>query len=149
MAKEAAFITLAAALGLAGAIAFSTFAGGGGELPAELTNVTGLDDAFAQSEATGKPVVAYVTADWCPPCKQMKRTTLQDERVISWLDKNSVPVTLVDGQHNEDMARLPFRAFPTTMVIRDGTVVAAMEGAASSEAYLEFLEGAMAQEDDG
>ena len=36
-----------------------------------------LDKALA----AGKPILVYVTADWCPPCRQLKANTWPDARV--------------------------------------------------------------------
>ncbi len=32
--------------------------------------------AYAKAQAGDKPLLVMVTADWCPPCRQMKATTL-------------------------------------------------------------------------
>ena len=141
--RDALFITLAAGVGIAGAVAFSTMNSGVAETPAVFAEVEGLTQALSASGETGKPAVVLVTADWCPPCQKLKKDTLVDERVTTWLDENAVAVTLVDGQNNDDIARLPMRAFPTTFVIRGETIVGQLEGYRGPEGYLSFLEGAV------
>jgi len=32
--------------------------------------------AYANAQAGDKPLLVLVTADWCPPCQEMKRTTI-------------------------------------------------------------------------
>jgi thiol:disulfide interchange protein len=43
--------------------------------------VEDLDAAKAESRKTGRPIFAYFTADWCPPCQEMKGTTFADPEV--------------------------------------------------------------------
>ncbi|MEM1185019.1 MAG: thioredoxin family protein [Planctomycetota bacterium] len=141
MPRDVIFIVLAAGLGIAGAVGYSALTGTA-PTPEALTQVNGLDEAMAQAEATDRPVVAVVTADWCPPCQHLKRTTLQDERVAGWLSENAVAVTIVEGQHNDDLARLPIEVFPTTYVIKDSTIVGQAQGYRDTDDFLEFLQTA-------
>lgn len=143
MARDAVYITLAAAAGLAGAIAISTYASGPAETPASLKEVQGLGAAMELAAGRDRAVVAVVSADWCPPCQQLKRTTLNDERVTAWFDENAVAVVLEDGVNDEDIARLPMQAFPTTFVIRGNEIVGQLMGYAKPGDYLEFLSGSI------
>jgi len=141
--KDAIFITLAAAAGIGAAVAYTTVTSGPAETPAAMTEVAGLDEAMTRATAADRPVVAVVTADWCPPCQKLKRETLSDERVAGWFEQNAVAVSLVDGANDADIAKLPMRAFPTTFVIRGGEVAGTLEGYASTDAYLAFLTDAV------
>jgi thiol-disulfide isomerase/thioredoxin len=56
--------------------------------------------AREESRATSRPVLAYFTADWCPPCQTMKHSTWADKRVELAL-RDFVPVKIdVDTQRD-------------------------------------------------
>lgn len=51
------------------------------------------DEAKEVSARVGKPVFAVVSLkSGCPPCEQLKATTLQDPEVIEFLNENTVPM---------------------------------------------------------
>jgi thiol-disulfide isomerase/thioredoxin len=103
-----------------------------------------LAQAAELSKETGKPMFVLVTADWCPPCQKLKRSTLTEQSVIDWVKTNAVPVYLEDGTNPDEIASLPVRAYPTTLLIQDGQILTSIQGAASAGPYVKALTSAMA-----
>ncbi len=82
----------------------------------------GLDDA----DDAGKPVFAFFTADWCPPCRELKRGVLHDASVMAGLQENyvlvKVDLTKRSGVNAELAQEFNVRGIPTVILIdpRDG-----------------------------
>lgn len=119
------------------------FGGGPAPTPGFMPVTTDIDSISFEAGKAGAPVVAVVTADWCPPCQQLKRTTLSDERVRAILVSSAQPV-MIDGTDMEaatpTLQRLGVRVFPSTIILRDGQPVAMLEGFADPDKYLAWLE---------
>jgi thioredoxin 1 len=98
-----------------------------------------LEAARSESNATGKPLLLYFTADWCGPCQQMRRTTWADARVKSALDAY-VPVK-IDVDRLPDVARrYDVKAIPRLVLLdRAGNAVASREGLVEAHAMIEWL----------
>ncbi len=139
--KSTALVLTLIVLVIVAVILVPRLAGGGGVAPTPAVFDTGvtLDQALERSQTSGRPVFALVTADWCPPCQSLKRGALTDERVTKAIESSTEPVYVTD-KSGHDVGRLGVRAFPTSVIIRDGEVVASLEGAASAGRYLEWLE---------
>lgn len=114
------------------------FMGGVAPTPTYFDTSLTLDDALERSKASGKPVFALVTADWCPPCQTLKRGALVDDRVASFIQDSTEPAYVTDKQMR-DVERLGVSAYPTSVILMDGEVIASLRGAVSAGKYLEWL----------
>lgn len=98
-------------------------------------------------EGSDSPVLIYFYADWCIPCREMERTTFQDEMVLKGLHAvRPVKADLTragDPQAQAIVARYGVRGVPTFVLLGSGgEELTRHSGALSSEAFLRFLNAA-------
>lgn len=147
MGKKDAFFMLAIVAVLATIMLVCGSTTGTAEVPELFSQGHTLAQARVLSAETGKPILAFATADWCPPCQAMKRGTLTDPDLTAYLKEHTIPVYLDEAVAQDDIAALGTRAYPTTFIIVDGRTVATQEGGASATDYLRLVRTAIADPD--
>jgi thioredoxin-like negative regulator of GroEL len=100
-----------------------------------------LAAAQKESAATRKPMMLYLTAQWCGPCQSLRGTTWADAGVERAL-RDYVPVKVDIDQHAEIARQYGGDAIPRFVVIDPaGTIVKATEGARPPDEFLAWLRG--------
>jgi len=115
---------------------------GPAETPGIFDQSYSMTQASQISQETGKPMLVLVTADWCPPCQKLKRSTLIDESVVDWVTTNTVPVYLEADENSDQIRTLPVRSYPTTLLIQDGEILTSF-GPMGASKYIDKLSSAM------
>ncbi len=127
-------------------MAYRTFVGGVAAMPPVFEGAPTLAQALAAQAASpgSKPIFAFATADWCPPCQTMKRSTLIEPGVSAFIRDNTTPV-YVNIDHDPAAANMlhPTRGIPATFVIVGNLIVAEFVGAFDAETYLHNLKAAV------
>lgn len=113
---------------------------GPAQMPGMFDEQYTLTQATLISEQDGKPMLVLATADWCPPCQKLKRTTLVDPEVVAWVSENTIPVYLEDGESGQEIGSLGVVSYPTIMLIVDGKIISSIKGAVGSSALLSELQ---------
>lgn len=103
-----------------------------------------LDAALAESESSGRPVLALATADWCGPCQAFKRGALADDRVAALIASRTVPVLIDMTDAGDPEAQragrlLGVEGIPALVLVSGDEVAARLVGAVSAERVLEWL----------
>tara|TARA_R110002073_G_scaffold1715_1_gene12184 strand:+ start:63523 stop:63972 length:450 start_codon:yes stop_codon:yes gene_type:complete len=100
--------------------------------PDVFSNSYTMEQASQISQETGKPMFVLATLNSCPPCQKLKRTTMMDPEVIAWINDNMIPVYLEYSANPDELSNLPVRSFPTTLLVKDNTVLSSVQGAVRS-----------------
>ncbi len=103
-------------------------------------SAAGLDADRKRAIDENRVHVVYATATWCPPCKQMKKTTWVDESVVEWLDANAVVTPLDVDRFQTEARRFRVRAMPTTMIFRGSTELSRNVGYQDPASFRGWLE---------
>ncbi|HEX7021120.1 MAG TPA: DUF255 domain-containing protein [Gemmatimonadaceae bacterium] len=74
-------------------------------------------DVFAESAATGRPILLFLGTTWSRGCEHMLRATFADPRVIERIDRAVIPVW-VDADERPDVAeRYGLDGWPSTLLL--------------------------------
>jgi len=101
-----------------------------------------LHEARLQANASGKLLLIDVGAEWCPPCKNMDKTTWVDTAVVEWVNQNAVAVQFDGDEHRHIVETFGIRAFPTIILERDDNELDRTTGGRNGVDLLRWLESA-------
>ncbi|EMI25569.1 thioredoxin family protein [Rhodopirellula europaea] len=99
--------------------------------------------AKQQAAKADKPILLYFTANWCVPCRVMKRQVWADSKVKELVNAEFVPVAIDvgDPENAEVMAAYAVQGPPVTIVCdSQGNVLDWRAGRISQPVFLELLD---------
>lgn len=133
-------------LGIVALMVVLRLAGGGSApVPAVFAETQSLDDAMTTANASGQVVLVLATADWCVPCKKMKRGPLREDRVTAAIRARAVPVYLDVTSTKDEAAmqaaqRLGVEGIPALIALRRGQEVGRLVGYHGADEVVRFIE---------
>ena len=102
-----------------------------------------IESAQNLASSADKNIMVFFTADWCSPCRIMKRQVFADNDIMKTMDAKVVPVEInIDDQNAEALVKqYNIGATPTTIFIDpQGKVIDYAVGKVEKSKFLEMLE---------
>ncbi len=109
-------------------------------------DVTWADDitsARQLASESGKPMLLFFTADWCVPCRIMKREVFANLEVMTAINAQFVPVMIYAGEPGADEAFSQYNVGGTPITIftdSQGNVLDFAVGGIGKAEFMEMLE---------
>ena len=105
-------------------------------------NVSSLDEALALSEKSGKPVLANLSAIWCPSCRRLDYEVLSNEDVVQRI-QSDYHYARVEYDSDEGKAfkeRYKLSGFPNLIVLdENGNSLKHLPRSFSPDSFLSSL----------
>ncbi|CAD7774236.1 Thiol:disulfide interchange protein DsbD [Candidatus Methanoperedenaceae archaeon GB50] len=110
---------------------------------------TSYDEALNLSAESGKPVMIYFWADWCPVCTNYSHETLSDPVVVKTLGEDFVLLSIdLDNNEQKGVAGMYGVRYPpaTVFVDSNGNVLMGWYGYVPPEMLIPILHNVSAME---
>jgi len=108
----------------------------------DITWTDNIESAQKLANNSGKNIMVFFTAEWCSPCRIMKRQVFADSEVKKAIDSKVVQVEInIDDPNAESLVKqYNIGATPTTIFINpEGKVIDYYVGKVGKTKFLEML----------
>ena len=109
----------------------------------DITWTNDIESARNLANDSNKNMMIFFTAEWCSPCRIMKRQVFTDHEVLKAMDAEVIPVEIdINDPNAEELVKqYNIAATPTTLFIDPkGKVINYAVGKVEKSKFLEMLE---------
>ncbi len=100
-----------------------------------------ISTAMKQQQDSGRPLIIYVTADYCGYCRKMERDTWSDPKVAQRIQDGFVALKVDAEKHEELVTRLEVKGLPATLLLdSEGQLIQTLSGFSRPSAVIELLD---------
>ncbi len=126
------------------ALTFTIFTSPAAWSHAEVFSDYSYEQAKDQAQKDNKFLLIDFTASWCPPCRQMEKTTWTDSSIQSWVKENAVAIQIDVDRDEKTSEALHVNAMPTLVLFKPqntATECGRQVGYMDSAELLRWLQG--------
>lgn len=99
-------------------------------------------DGIEQAKSTGKAAMLFFTADWCPPCVELKKHVFTDASVVA-ASKSLVNISIDVDQQRQVMKDYRVRGIPAIFFLNsNGATIARFSGPRSTRNFVKHMQAA-------
>lgn len=99
-------------------------------------------EGLRQAKTSGQAAMLFFTADWCPPCVELKKHVFTDARVVA-ASKPLVNILIDVDQHRQLMKKYRVRGIPAIFFLNaNGDTVARFSGARNVKNFVKQMQAA-------
>ena len=111
----------------------------------EIDWVKDYKSGIALAAETGKPIMLYFTADWCPPCRELKKNVFSRADVAQ-ASRQLVNIYLDVDKDRATMEAYKVRSIPIIFFLdQPGEVVSTITGAGSAKVFIKHMNNLVEQ----
>jgi protein disulfide-isomerase len=102
-----------------------------------------ITTARHRAEESDKPMLLFFTAEWCVPCRIMKREIFADREAMTAINAKVVPVMLYEGEPDADPVFTQYKVRGTPVTIfttSQGRVLDYAVGGIGKDRFMEMLQ---------
>ena len=103
------------------------------------------NQGLALGKRLKKNILVHFNATWCFYCRKMAKETFQDGEVVSYIEKNFVPIMVDIDKEKRISSRYGVRAVPDTWFLTQaGKGIGHVPGMVQADRFLQLLKEAKA-----
>lgn len=98
------------------------------------------EEGVEKGKTEQKKIFIFFYTDWCGYCTKMKKTTLKENSVITYLDENFISIMVNTDKQKKIGVDFGVRGLPTCWFMsKDGKKITALPGYSPADQFLKVL----------
>ena len=100
------------------------------------------EKGMAKAKSEQKKIFLNFYADWCTYCKKMENETFKNAKVVSYLNKNFIPIIIDSDKERKIASDFNVKQLPTNWFLsEDGEKISRLPGFVAAKNLLPLLKG--------
>ncbi|TWU37217.1 thioredoxin family protein [Novipirellula artificiosorum] len=110
------------------------------QVSAEIRWQRSIESTIESARTSRKPILVFVTTDWCHYCKKMKQETWSDPNVSAPVSQHFETLVLDGDRDRAIVTKMGLKSYPVTLLYTaDGNFVDSQDGYMSTAKVIDWL----------